>query len=327
MSKNTDEVKKSKEVVEKEVKRDKTVAKKETKKSTKVVKKDTSKNKKTIAQKTTSKPKTKKNEKTNKTKKENKSIQNTLIENIKNFITKIIEMQEKVRQDEEEDKKIKKEETTQNETEQNEKSQKYLLEYYDLPYRYNETVVKILAQTPKRLFVYWDISDKDKQTYLKAFGEHFFEDTYPVLLVHNENKNYTSEVAINDFANSWYLDISNPRDKYVIQLGRKFKAHIKPQINPEIEETNINLSNDYLFIAMSNKLEVPNDHILFEEFKPYVKYRNVKTKEEYTIDVTTTIFHNQLKALYKELYNGEIIDEKFDMLNPSSMGTSSSIAK
>ena len=37
-----------------------------------------------------------------------------------------------------------------------------IVEYYDLPYRYNQTVVKVLAQTPNTLFVYWDISDDDR---------------------------------------------------------------------------------------------------------------------------------------------------------------------
>ena len=46
-----------------------------------------------------------------------------------------------------------------------------VLEYYDLPYRYNETVVKILAQTPKILFVYWDISDSDREKYVEKYGE------------------------------------------------------------------------------------------------------------------------------------------------------------
>ena len=262
---------------------------------------------------------------------ENKSVQNKIIDNIKNFISKIIEMQEKVRQDEEEEKKLEKEEKAEKE-EKNEKNQapKYLLEYYDLPFRYNETVVKILAQTPKRLFVYWDVADKDKQTYLNAFGENFFQDTYPVLLVHNENKNYTSEIAINDFANSWYLDILDSRDKYTIQLGRKFKNHVKPQINPEIEETNFVLKNDYLFIAMSNKLEVPNDHILFEEFKPYVVYRNVKTQTEEVKPIEKTVYKQELKERYQKLYQDPtFFDENgaFDMKNPSSMGTSSSIAK
>lgn len=259
---------------------------------------------------------------------ENKSVQNKVIDNIKNFISKIIEMQEKVRRDEEEEKKLKK--TEEAETKEKIAHPKYLLEYYDLPFRYNETVVKILAQTPKRLFVYWDVSDTDKQTYLKAFGNTFFEDTYPVLLVHNENKNYTSEIPINDFANSWYLDISDSRDQYSIQLGRKFKNYMKPQINSEVEENQIQLSNDYLFIAMSNQLEVPNDHILFEEFKPYLTYRNVKTYQEETKKIETSVYKNELKDLYKELYHDQtIFDEngKFDMLNPSSMGTSSSIAK
>lgn len=249
-----------------------------------------------------------------------------MIENIKSFISKVIEMQEKVKREEEEEKKLKKAEKKQSEQE-NTDSPKHLLEYYDLPFRYNETIVKILAQTPKRLFVYWDIADKDKQTYLNAFGEKFFQDTYPVLLVHNENKNYTYEVTINDFANSWYLDISNPRDKYTIQLGRKFKFDRKPKISSEISENEIGLKNDYLFIAMSNELEVPNDHILFEECKPYVTYRNVKTKQEEIKDLTKTIWKKELKALYQELYHGEIDGEKFDMLNPSSMGTSSSITK
>lgn len=279
--------------------------------------------------KTTKLNKEEKKIKNTKTKKiESKSVQNKVIENIKSFISKIIEMQEKVRKEEEEEKnrqKKEKDEIKQGKIDLNEP--KHLLEYYDLPFRYNETVVKILAQTPKRLFVYWDVADKDRQTYLNAFGENFFQDTYPVLLVHNENKNYTTEVAINDFANSWYLDISNPRDQYTIQLGRKFKSHIKPQINPEIAQTNVAINNDYLFIAISNKLEVPNDHILFEEFKPYVTYRNVKTMEEEVKDIKNSLYKNELKELYQELYHGEIDGEKFDMLNPSSMGTSSSIAK
>lgn len=61
------------------------------------------------------------------------------------------------------------------------KSQKKnVLEYYDLPYRYNQTVVKILAQTPNTLFVYWDVSDNDREKFVKEYGEYFFNDTIPV---------------------------------------------------------------------------------------------------------------------------------------------------
>ena len=97
-----------------------------------------------------------------------------------------------------------------------------------------------------------------------------------------------------------------------------------------MKETNLALSNDYLLIAMSNPLEVPNDHVLFEEFKPYVRYRNVKTHKEEVKQIETSIYPNHLKTFYQELYNDQMVmNEKgeFDMLNPSSMGTSSSIAK
>ena len=51
------------------------------------------------------------------------------------------------------------------------------VEYYDLPYSYNQTVVKVLAQTPKTLFVYWEISEDDKEKFKEQYGENFFETT------------------------------------------------------------------------------------------------------------------------------------------------------
>ena len=66
-----------------------------------------------------------------------------------------------------------------------------ILEYYDLPYRYNQTVVKVLAQTPTTLFIYWDISDEDRNNFVKQYGENFFNDTKPVLIIHNKTMNYS----------------------------------------------------------------------------------------------------------------------------------------
>lgn len=204
----------------------------------------------------------------------------TVIEKIKAFIAKIVAMQEEARLEAENEKAEKKENSGAKKSEKKVEpiSTPYMLEYYDLPYRYNETVVKILAQTPKRLFVYWDISDNDRQKYLLAFGERFFEETYPVLLVHNEDMDYTFEVPINDFANSWYLDINDAKSKYTIQLGRKFRE--KPEMVNIMASTgteSVVLHNDYVPIITSNILEVPNDHILFENLQSKVLYRNVKT--------------------------------------------------
>lgn len=262
--------------------------------------------------------------------KENKK-EATIIDKIKSFLAKIAEMQEEAKKERAEKKELlakeKEEKETKNKKEENPKAN-YMLEYYDLPYRYNETVVKILAQTPKRLFVYWDIADSDRQKYINAFGEDFFEKTYPVLLVYNENKNYVTEVTINDFANSWYIDINDPKTNYVIQLGRKFRdrpAHITME---KLEEEKIILHTDYLPIADSNKLEAPNDHILFEEMKPFVTFRNVKNNQEVVKEFSE--LKNEfgktydIKEFYNEMYKEEIDEGIFDMNNPSSGLNSSS---
>lgn len=203
-------------------------------------------------------------------------------------------------------------------------------EYYDLPYRYDETIVTILAQTPKRLFVYWDVSDKDREKYRKAFGDDFFQKTYPVLLIHNEELNYTFEVPINDFANSWYLDIQDSKTKYVVQLGRKFRTvqDAKSFDRDVVRQEQINLQNDFIYITDSNKLEAPNDHILFENLGNQVTYRNIKNGNEYNKDINSLMSKLQniypdsnIKNLYKELYGNELDGEEgFNISNPSSGG-------
>lgn len=195
-----------------------------------------------------------------------------------------------------------------------------VVEYYDLPYRYNQTVVKLLAQTPTTLFVYWDISDEDRENYKKTFGEYFFEETKPVLIVKNNTMNYSFEVEINDFANSWYLHINDSKCDYSIELGRR----------PISAEAYNKMSTDYIYVTTSNDIESPNDRILFNIDEQKVYYRNVKN------NVTTTrqiSFINSMGKiyniydLYNALYESEKEDEGFaDIIKgmPSSSGLSSS---
>lgn len=192
-----------------------------------------------------------------------------------------------------------------------------ILEYYDLPYRYNETVVKILAQTPKVLFVYWDLSDADREKYKEKYGEYFFNDTYPVLIVHNKTLNYSQEIEINDFANSWYIHLPDSRSEYCVELGRRFKDYAKrnPEL-PPIEDV-----NSIIPVTSSNNLVMPNDHVLLDEVKPKVKYRNVKTNEETYKDTRHILANNKLidfYSLYKEIYQVENLSNIFSLSNPSS---------
>ena len=195
-----------------------------------------------------------------------------------------------------------------------------IVEYYDLPYRYNQTVVKVLAQTPTNLFIYWDISDTDRKNFEKQYGENFFETTKPILIVHNDTLGYSFEVEINDFANSWYLHVNDSKCDYRIELGRR------PIIKNE------KLNTDYIYVSMSNKIESPNDHILFNKNQKIVYFRNVKTGVQIEKDITSISFIRNMGKLYniydiyelyKALYGNEKIEDIYDLSNPSSGNPSS----
>ena len=188
-----------------------------------------------------------------------------------------------------------------------------IVEYYDLPQKYNETVVKVLAQTPKTLFIYWEISDDDINKYKEQFGENFFETTKPVLIIHNDTLNYSFEVEINDFANSWYLHVNDSKSDYRVELGRRPIG-------------NNNLENNYLLITSSNEIESPNDHILFNNSQKMVYFRNVKTNIETSKSISSLSFMKSMGKiydiydLYKEFYKNE--DNLENLSNPSSSASS-----
>ena len=194
-----------------------------------------------------------------------------------------------------------------------------IVEYYDLPYRYNQTVVKVLAQTPTNLFIYWDISDKDREKYKEQYGEDFFETTKPVLIIHNTTMNYSFEIDINDFANSWYLHVNDAKCDYQIELGRR---PIKE--NPKID-------TDYIYISTSNNIESPNDHILFNKEQKMIYFRNVKTGTQIEKPISTNIsfIRNMGKIyniydIYKAIYQTEDIEEFYDLSSNPSSGNPSS---
>ena len=171
------------------------------------------------------------------------------------------------------------------------------VEYYDLPYRYNQTIIKTLAQTPTTLFIYWDISDKDRENYENQYGKNFFEITKPVLIVYNDTLGYNFEIEINDFANSWYLHVADSKCNYRIELGRR-------------------------------QIESPNDKILFNPNQKMIYFRNVKTNVVTSKSINTLSFIQNMGKFYdiydfyKAIYQNENIEEIYNNSNPSSSPSS-----
>ncbi len=204
-----------------------------------------------------------------------------------------------------------------------------IAEYYDLPYRYNQTIVKLLYQTPTTLFIYWDISDEDRQKLKEEYGEDFFDKTKPVLIVHNETKGYSFEVEINDFANCWYLNVNDSKCKYKIELGRK---PFEIMYNGEVTrvKTTSKITESYIPITSSNEIESPNDHVLFEKNQEMVYFKNVKNNTITSKNVASLNFIKSIGKVYrvndfyKKFYKDENLDCFDNIKNPSSNSLTSS---
>ena len=183
-----------------------------------------------------------------------------------------------------------------------------ILEYYDLPYRYNQTVVKVLAQTPTTLFIYWDISDEDRNNFVKQYGENFFNDTKPVLIIHNKTMNYSFEIDIDDFANSWYLHVNDANCEYYVELGRRNKNN-----------QNVKIPDNYLYVSSSNIIDAPNDHVLFDKSLNNVYFRDVKTNIVSSKGTTSISFLRNIGKLYGlyNLYNDSNNNVKVDNASSS----------
>ena len=196
-----------------------------------------------------------------------------------------------------------------------------IVESYDLPYRYNETIVKILYQTPNTLFVYWDIADSDRENYIKHYGENFFNITRPVLIIHNDTMHYNFEIPINDFANSWYLHINDSKCDYRVELGRRPNYYNK-EVTKEIEEK---IKTDYIYVSTSNEIESPNDHVLFYRNGQKLYFKNIKSNS-----ITEKVYKfkskdsDNVKSIYKN-YKLDEIDNRFDFRNPSSQNPTSNV--
>lgn len=210
--------------------------------------------------------------------------------------------------------------TAKNNTISTKTTQISFVEHYDLPYRYNQTVVKVLAQTPTKLFAYWDMSDEIVKKFKETYGEDFLTNTKPVLIVRNDTMNYSFEVDVDDFAHGWYIDVKDANCNYSIELGRRAKYYNS--------DRHIDIPNNYIYISSSNEMSAPNDRILFDKNLSTVYFRDVKTNIVTQEKVSSISFIRNIRKLYNLNISEKDLTSmhkylKLDIKNPSSGNPSS----
>ena len=103
---------------------------------------------------------------------------------------------------------------------------------------------------------YTNISDTDKNNLLEQYGYDFFEKTRPILIIHNDTMNYSFEVEINDFANSWYLHVNDSNCNYRIDYEKPIRVgteeHDKLPTIAKVIVTDKELTDEEKVVAYDN---------------------------------------------------------------------------
>lgn len=138
-------------------------------------------------------------------------------------------------------------------------------EYYELPSKYNKTVVRLLVQSPTRMFAFWEVSDDA----IKEFNSHDarYSDSVPVLKINNKTLNYSYDIEIDPFTNNYYIEVKDPDCTYEVELGRKHK-------------------NKFINIYTSNVAQIPRSSPVPIGLSEEVIYRNcikLTTTDKFTI--------------------------------------------
>ena len=180
----------------------------------------------------------------------------------------------------------------------------YISEYYEIPQKYNETSIRVLAQNPKKLFVYWEISDNDISKYLDEYGDIFYSNTTPLLVVENKEKSHKFEIGIDGYANSWYIDIVDDSSTYSITYARKVSCNM---VN--LNDNSILKKDEIIHFAKSNNIVSPNGHILYNNSNN-ILFKNTRTNTEYTIPLTNILQSSNIIYSNISKFKEEILDNE-----------------
>lgn len=197
-------------------------------------------------------------------------------------------------------KKVEPKKTKSTKVKKTQTSEDVMSNFYQLPYNYNDTKVVLLPQTPNMLYAYWEVSDEYRKNLISKYGENYFEITKPVLRIKNETKGTTFDIELNDFANNWYLHVS---DAYTIYSAELYRILKNPKLKNDIPN---------IHVCTSNTILTPNNRILYTDTFKFL-FKDVKTGK-ITEKRFENVYKNNIYKLYKEM---KIVDE-YSTLNPSS---------
>lgn len=156
-------------------------------------------------------------------------------------------------------------------------------EYYELPTKYNETVVRLLVQSPTRMYAYWEVSDGAVKNFENQNLD--YNASTPFLKITNLTMNYSYEVKIDPYATNYWIEVKDVNCNYKVELLRK-------------------ANNKFTSLAESNEVKIPRSNPIFNEADEiiYKNYLRLEQTEKFTIYYKQR--ENQFNEKNKQEYYG-----------------------
>lgn len=99
----------------------------------------------------------------------------------------------------------------------------------ELPRRYGEDRLVLLARDPYWLFAYWELSATKQEKFEEIYGSGSWKASRPILRLYDVtgiedfqgyNAHYFVDIPINDEADNWYIEVGKPNRTFCVDLGR-----------------------------------------------------------------------------------------------------------
>ncbi len=91
---------------------------------------------------------------------------------------------------------------------------------HPLPWSYGETRLTLLVRDPYWLFAYWELTDEGRSAAEGLVGREAWAGARPVLRVHDTSTGTAYDVAVNEEARNWYLNVGQPDRTWYAEIGR-----------------------------------------------------------------------------------------------------------
>jgi len=112
---------------------------------------------------------------------------------------------------------------------------------HPVPWSYGETRLVALTRDPYWIFAYWELTDEVHRAAEERVGREAWFHARPVIRVYDVTGGGRYDVAVDEGARNWYLNVGQPDRTWYLELGRITEA------------------GEFVMLARSNTVHTPRD--------------------------------------------------------------------